>query len=416
VKRARSLVQAVDAGDCQSVRALLDQGVNPNAPDKSGLLPLHVAVFTGRRDLVEVLVAAGADIHARDKFGRTPLHHAAFGGHKSIVVYLLLNDADAQARGDSGLSPSELAALEDNEELALLLRLASQVDLETVRRLARSLANTPRPSECPDPLVTALLEETGNDARIEPLVTALLDELRSERSAHTDRSTSSDPGIESSGHAAPISQTSSTRRMDRFCEVPAESVRHGRSWVVSGSDPAVISGNLYAFREYGDYSTIFNRAMEGLDSLALEGAESALDAFNKYFGRIGQAKQIPDFNRTLEAALMLYTDDRFYRMLNGTWRNNRSEALFGFSALMILAFEHAPFFIEGEVYRGVDLSGACLSMAILCVGVDQQSHRVAVWQDPVRRRGASLWKCRRNCTLLTVPGRGRGSVLPLRSV
>jgi hypothetical protein len=338
------------------VRALLDQGVNPNTPDKRGLAPLHLAAFMGRRDLVEILVSAGADIQARDKFGRTPLHHAAFDGHKSIVMYLLLHDADPRARSDSGLSPSELAALQDLEELASLLDVASQVDLETVRRLARSLANTPRSSERPDPLVMALLDETGSDARVEPLVTALLDEMRSGRKAGVDRSTSSDPGIGSSGQAAPILQTSGTRRTDRFCDVPVEFGRHGRSWVVSGTDPSVISGDLYAFSESGDYSTIFNRAMKELDSLALEGTESALDAFTEYFKRIGEARQIPDFHRTLEAALMLYTNDRFYRTLNGCWRNNESRALFGFSALMILAFEHAPFFIEGEVYRGVDLA------------------------------------------------------------
>jgi hypothetical protein len=356
VKRTRNLVQAVDAGDLQLVRALLDQGVNPNTPDKHGLPPLHVAAYIGHRDLVEALVSAGADVHAKDKFGRTPLLHAVAGGHKSIVVYLLLNMAEVRSPTNSGLSPFTLAEAQGDKELASLLRLASKVDLEAVRRLARSLANTPsQASERPDPLVTALLEEMGIDVQIEPLVTALLDELRRGRRGRSDRSTSSNPGLESSGQAYPISQVSSTRRTDHFCGVPVESVRHGRSWVVSGTDPSVISGD-YAFIEFSDYSTIFNQAFIELDSLALEGSRSAFDVFNQYFRRIGQAKKISEYRCTLQAALMLYTDDRFYRALNGCWRNNRSNALYGFSALMMLAFDDAPYFIKGEVYRGVDLS------------------------------------------------------------
>lgn len=356
MKRSRTLAQAVDAGDLRSLQALLTQGADPNVPDKRGMLPIHIAALNGRRDVVEALVSAGADIHARDKFGRTPLHHAAFGGHKSVVVYLLLNGADARARGESGLSPLSVAN-QDAKETALLLQLASIVDLEAVRRLAQSLANTPsRKAGRTDPLVKALLEEMGVDTRIEPLVSAFLEEMRSAKRKEADRPTSPNPETASPEQPRPVSQAASSRRTDRFCNVPVESARQGRSWVVRGADPSVVAGELYAFKESASVSTIINRAITELDRIELEGAASALDVFNEYFRRIGQTKKIPDFRRTLEAALMLYTDNRFFQVLNDRWRNNRSSELLGFSTVMIQAFEHAAYFIEGEVYRGVDLT------------------------------------------------------------
>lgn len=359
MKQPSGLSEAVEAGELQSVRTLLDQGADTEVIDDNGLTPLQLAAYLGHRDIVTALVSAGADIHARDRFGRTPLMHAVFSGHTSIVVYLLLNGADPQAHSDKW-SALELAAIMNHQQLTLLLELASHADLKYVRRLARSLASSPsNPSESADRLVvTRLLEEKGHDTQFEPLVTAFLQEIRSERPKPRYRPTSRSAALARADQALPASQSLDSRRAARFVGVPPETVSVGSSWTVSGSDDSVLREDVYAFEESGQISAIINRAVGELHLVALEDSVSALDRFNEYFRRIGATAkgESSDFQRTLRAALMLYTDDRFFRVLNACWRSNRSRDLLGFSTLMSMAFRHAPYFLGGEVYRGVDLA------------------------------------------------------------
>lgn len=369
VKRSRTLIQAVKAGDSQSVRTLLDQGADTNVRDRNGLAPLHLATLDGHHDIVVRLVSAGADVDIRDKFGRTPLHHAVFGGHKSVVAYLLLHGADAEVRGDSGISPLDLAHAEDNsnvqgnQEFAPLLTLTSVVSMDYIRHIARSLSRATmsrRSRKMDELLVVALLEEMGIDTRIEPLVTAALEEIwRDTELRHP--SAPSPRVVEPETQRHPLSDSSASRRAVRFTGTPAGAAQIGRSWVVSGSDPSINAGDIYAFKESDDFEKVFKTAARELADLEVEDSITAVDLFDEYFHRVGQLnlarqRSPSDFHDMLEAALMLYTDDRFFRILNDCWRRNRSSDFLGFSTLMIMAFEHAEYFIEGEVYRGVDLA------------------------------------------------------------
>lgn len=382
------LIGAVEAGDLQSVRALLDQGADMQVTSNGGMTPLHLAAFLGHRDIVATLVSAGADVDVRDRFERTPLHHAAFDGHESVVVYLLLHDADPEARSENGHSAFELAALQDHRELAVLLGLASNGNLEPARTLARYLTSSPtNPSKSADRrVVTALLQERDIDIELEPLVTSLLQEIRRDPPPRRYRTAPRrmvrarvDQTPERVDEVPPVWKSSGSRRAARFLGIPPESVGTpesvgiGRSWTVSGLDPSVLTGEVDAFEdsslamfvnEGGQFRQvtesglprIINKAVLELDRIAIEGSVSALDLFNKYFRRLGQSTDLPDFHRTLQAALMLYTDDRFFRILNERWRSNRSRELLGFSTLMSMAFRHAKYFMEDEAYRGVDLT------------------------------------------------------------
>ncbi len=66
--------KAVDSGDVEKTRALLDQYpelVHARGPE--GATALHLAAFQGNRALVSLLCAKGADLNARDeRFGATP--------------------------------------------------------------------------------------------------------------------------------------------------------------------------------------------------------------------------------------------------------------------------------------------------------------------------------------------------------
>ena len=66
--------QAVESGDVDQVRALLDAHADlAQARDSDGATALHHAAFHGHRQLVTLLCASGADMNARDgRFDATP--------------------------------------------------------------------------------------------------------------------------------------------------------------------------------------------------------------------------------------------------------------------------------------------------------------------------------------------------------
>jgi len=74
MSEAADFFEAVAAGDLTKVRELL--GRTPSLVsirDSGGATPVHIAAFSGRRDVVRYLTAQGADVNARDRrSGATP--------------------------------------------------------------------------------------------------------------------------------------------------------------------------------------------------------------------------------------------------------------------------------------------------------------------------------------------------------
>jgi ankyrin repeat protein len=59
-----------------TIAILIAAGADPNAPDNSGVMPLHRAVRTRCADAVKALLAGGADAHAKNKSGSSPMQLA----------------------------------------------------------------------------------------------------------------------------------------------------------------------------------------------------------------------------------------------------------------------------------------------------------------------------------------------------
>jgi NAD:arginine ADP-ribosyltransferase len=314
-------------------------------------------------------------VQTADNRGRTPLLEATIGGHVSVVTLLLLHGADPKASLD-GKSASELAGAMD-QELALIVDAASRTDVVQVHRLVRWLASSPRyPSEAGDRLmVRMLLHEKGVDARVEPLATAILQEIRRD----TGSPPSAAPGSPRSPHArrgspAAISQSERQRRDTRFVGVPPESITIRPSWILGGTDASVLNDEVHSLEDMastisvrdGDewqvvskanYTPIINRAVLELSHITtVDRTVTALDEFNRFFVHLGKTTPLSEIHRVLCSALMLYTSDSFYRVLNDCWRGGQSRALLGFSTLMSLAFRHARPYSGNEVYRGVNLA------------------------------------------------------------
>ncbi len=89
---------AVRADDVESVQALLRAGARASAANRNGITPLSLAALNGNRTVIQSLLEAGADVNALLPQGQTALMMAARAGHADAVNMLLSHGADVKAR------------------------------------------------------------------------------------------------------------------------------------------------------------------------------------------------------------------------------------------------------------------------------------------------------------------------------
>ena len=107
--------------DATTVKALLKQRADVNAPDVDGTTALQWAAHWNDLDTVKALIAAGAKANVASRYGVTPLHEAASIGSAPIVNALLRAGATADATYGEGETPLMLAARSGNLETVKLL-------------------------------------------------------------------------------------------------------------------------------------------------------------------------------------------------------------------------------------------------------------------------------------------------------
>lgn len=96
-------------GDTKTIRAFLNNGVNPTIQDPSGNTALCYAAQNGHTDTVFALIQGGADITAQNPHQDTALHAAAARGHASVVALLLKQGIDANVHNLAGKTAYDLA-------------------------------------------------------------------------------------------------------------------------------------------------------------------------------------------------------------------------------------------------------------------------------------------------------------------
>lgn len=104
---ASLLVEAIGAGQLDSVEALLQGGADSNRPGQGGQTPVHAAAFADDPELLRAVLARGGDPDVRNRVtGATPLVAALQGGNLAQLGLLL----------DAGADPN-LADLNDDAPL-----------------------------------------------------------------------------------------------------------------------------------------------------------------------------------------------------------------------------------------------------------------------------------------------------------
>jgi uncharacterized protein len=140
---AASIFDAIDSND----ELLLEQalGQNPssvNDKTSEGHLPIHLASWNDKPNLLRQLVIAGADMNARGQWGWTPLHYASFYTSPNAADFLVENGADVNVKDNDHRRPLYFTALNrssgSNTILGCLLHHQATLDLACAVRLGMS--------------------------------------------------------------------------------------------------------------------------------------------------------------------------------------------------------------------------------------------------------------------------------------
>jgi Ankyrin repeats (3 copies) len=98
-RAARELWHTAGIGDVDRLNQLMNQGVDVNVCDRTGVTALMRAAYHGQLSIVQALIEQKADLNARDSGGLTALTMAKHAGHPDIVDVLL--SAGAQAKTEA---------------------------------------------------------------------------------------------------------------------------------------------------------------------------------------------------------------------------------------------------------------------------------------------------------------------------
>ncbi len=112
---------------------LIENGGDPNMPDKLGETPLTQAALLDQRDFLKLFISLGANVEKENRREETPLMRAAASGHAEICEVLIACGADvnrAKAKGLwKGSTPLMEAALRGHVYICgLLLASGAEID------------------------------------------------------------------------------------------------------------------------------------------------------------------------------------------------------------------------------------------------------------------------------------------------
>jgi len=98
-----TIVEASKNGHTESVKILIDKGVDINTTDDVGYTSLSYAALKGHAEVVDLLIEYGAEINIKNHWGGTALVQAVFFGHVDIAKILIDNGANMNVtiQGDS---------------------------------------------------------------------------------------------------------------------------------------------------------------------------------------------------------------------------------------------------------------------------------------------------------------------------
>ena len=119
-----SIHVAVESGDLNGVKNLLNGNMNLNKTSLGGKSPLHLAAEKGYKEITSLLLDNGVQIDFENWSSKTALHFAVEKGHIEIVDLLLINGANVNAinKGFPSGTSLDLASRLKRKKIVNLLR------------------------------------------------------------------------------------------------------------------------------------------------------------------------------------------------------------------------------------------------------------------------------------------------------
>ncbi|MBV8842953.1 MAG: ankyrin repeat domain-containing protein [Bryobacterales bacterium] len=129
------VADAAAKGDRASVRSLIQQKADVNAPQPDGATAVQWAAYRNDLELADIVIAAGANVKLANRDGATPLSLASLNGNAPMIEKLLKAGADPNERGPKGELPLLFASRNGNVD-AMRVLLDHKADInakETLR-------------------------------------------------------------------------------------------------------------------------------------------------------------------------------------------------------------------------------------------------------------------------------------------
>jgi uncharacterized protein len=161
--RESRLANAAEKQDRESVRALLAQHADVNAPQADGATALHWAAHWNDVETIDLLIRNGANVNAVNDYGVTPLSLACTNGNPAIAVRLLQAGANANGALSTGETPLMTAARTGSVEIVTAL-IAHGADVNEKERTHAQTALMWAAAQGHGRVVRTLIE-SGSDIR-----------------------------------------------------------------------------------------------------------------------------------------------------------------------------------------------------------------------------------------------------------
>ncbi len=106
----KSFLKAVEDGNREVAKRLIDFGANLEVRDERNWTALIIASAKGAEDVVKMLLESGARNDVHDMKGYSALHWAAYNGHSGVVKLLMEHKVSPNLQCKVGWTPLMLAA------------------------------------------------------------------------------------------------------------------------------------------------------------------------------------------------------------------------------------------------------------------------------------------------------------------
>ena len=119
------LMYAVDKGDLEITRFLIESGANTHLMNQNGWTPLMLAIVSpySHIEIIRLLLASGIDVNFKNQDGWTALMYAAYRGHLGVIRFLITSsDVDINIRNRDGWTTLMIAIFYKRLEVAYFLK------------------------------------------------------------------------------------------------------------------------------------------------------------------------------------------------------------------------------------------------------------------------------------------------------